>query len=94
MKLVLNYRWGDEGCSGTSHLAFDYESKEQFIFDILEKYKDKEWKEWKMGRDTIYHEKVELIEGVELDKFDINDIERSVYELDEWFELTKEEIKI
>lgn len=94
MKLVLNYRWGDEGCSGTSDVPFEYESKEKFVFDILEKYKDKEWKEWKMGRNTIYHETIVLIEGVEMNKFDIESIEHSVYDLEEWFELKKEKIEV
>jgi len=39
-KLVYSHFWGDEGCSGTSYIAFEYESKEKFVFDILEKYKD------------------------------------------------------
>ena len=93
-KLVLIYAWGDEGCCGTSHIAFEYESKDKFVFDVLEKYKDKEWEVYNKGKSWQSHEKVEVIPNVYLEKSEIDSIEHSVFTLNEWFEREKIEITI
>jgi len=93
-KLVLIYHWGDEGCCGTSHIAFEYESKDKFVFDVLEKYKDKEWEIYNKGKSWQSHEKVEVIPNVYLEKSEIDSIEHSVFTLDAWFEYQKIEVTI
>jgi len=82
-KLVYSHFWGDEGCSGTSYIAFEYESKEKFVFDILEKYKDQIWEhEW--TKVLVFFEN-----DVYLDKYEIEGIEHNVQTLDQWFEREK-----
>ena len=83
MKLVLVHSWGDESCCGTFHQPFNYESKEKFVFDILEKYKDYDWIEFGDG-----HE-VEVLGDITMTKTELEDIESNMYTLDEWFEREK-----
>lgn len=80
MKLVFVYFWGDEGCSGTSHIPFEYESKEQFLFDVFEKYKSFNWS---------VHSVVEVL-GCYLNKSEFENLEHDIYTIDKWFELWKE----
>lgn len=98
MKLVLEYSWGDIGCSGISYIAFEYESKDKFVFDVLEKYKDHEWVdhgEWGWSKVALLDVSGDVIsEDVYLDKYDIEGIERNVYTLEEWFDRNKIELKL
>ena len=93
MKLVLTYSWGDISCSGTSYIPFEYESKEKFVFDVLEKYKDYAWKVYEIFNEK-YYEEVEIFPNVYLNKFDIDSIEHHVCLLDDWFNENKIEIII
>lgn len=42
-KLIFVYNWSDNEGGGIFPIPFEYESKEKFVFDILEKYKDLKW---------------------------------------------------
>jgi hypothetical protein len=93
MKLVLTYSWGSEPCSGTSYLPFEYESREKFIYDVLEKYKDKEWEDY--GDKTYsYPEQVEIFEDVYMTKYDIDGIEHIVHTLEDWFKLNENKFEL
>ena len=90
-KLILTYSVGDGYTySCDKVLAFEYVDKDTFVFDILEKFKDYEWKTY--GKDTYsssYHEEVEVFPDVTMTKHDIEHIEHNVFTLDEWFEQNK-----
>ena len=73
-------------------MPFEYESKEKFVFDVLEKFKDKEWITYSIGPHSK-DEEVELF-GITMTKWDIESIEHRVYTLEEWFERKKEKIEI
>lgn len=90
-KLVLVHFWGDEGCSGTAFVPFEYESKDAFVFDVLEKYKDREFASY---GPMSTGEEVEIIPNVYMCKSQIEDIERSIFTLEEWFEREKETVII
>ncbi len=93
MKLVLIYSWGGEPCSGITTIPFEYESKEKFVYDVLEKYKDKKWEEY--GNSPFeYLEEVQLFEDVYMNKYDIHGIEHNVHTLEEWFKLNEIKIEI
>lgn len=80
--LVFVHSWGDEGCCGTSHIPFLYKSKDDFVFDILERYKDIEWL-------SDWHE-VEIKElNIYINRYDLESIEHQVYTLSGWFEAYK-----
>ena len=72
---------GDEGCSGTAIIPFEYESKEKFLFDIFEKYDKKYWAEnpWNCQILDCY-----------IDKYDFENLEGNIHSLEEWFEKSKE----
>ena len=84
MKLIFKYCWGDEGCCGTADIPFEYESKDKFVFDTLERF-DKKFFEKGMS--------AELFDSVYLREEEINDIERCIMTLEEWFERDKTLIK-
>ncbi len=90
-KLVLIYHWGYEECSGTAHIAFEYESKDKFVFDVLEKFKNKEWEVFHNGE---WNERVEIMPEVYLDKSEIENIEYSIFTLEDWFNRQKIEVVI
>jgi len=81
-KLVYKHCWGDEGCCGTSHIPFLYKSKEDFVFDILERFKDIHWI-------SKWHEEEIKELGIFIGQYDLENIEHSVYTLEEWFEKEK-----
>ena len=87
MKLVYVHFWGGEPCSGTSHIPFEYESKEKFIFDVLEKFNRSYW-------DNPDNWNAEILDDVYINKDDLPNLEYDVYTLQEWFEKRKEEVKI
>jgi hypothetical protein len=92
-KLILTYHWGDEPCSGTGYVSFQYESKDKFVFDVLEKYKNFQWEFYTVNKSPWDTNKVELFEDVWLTKGEIESIEKSVYHLEEWFEIRKQTLK-
>jgi hypothetical protein len=92
-KLILTYSWGSEPCGGTDYLPFEYESKDKFVFDILEKYKNHPWEFYGDGRSDFETSSVELFDNVYLTKYDIENIEHSVSTLDEWFGRQKSKLK-
>jgi len=85
-KLVYKYCWGDESCSGTTHICFECESKDKFVFDILEKYKDFVW-EYEWSKVLVFEEL-----DVYLDKYELENLERGILTLEQWFE--EEKIKV
>lgn len=90
-KLVLKYTSGDdETCSCTSLFPFLYESKDEFIFDILEKYKEHKWTYYTVNKSKYKTDKVELFDDIWLCEGEILDIEKSIYTLEEWFRLNTE----
>lgn len=95
-KLVLTYDWNGfrfgEDCRDISHVPFEYVSKEQFIIDVKEKYKDKVWGQFECYR-GVFEDEVPLVgtqEYIWLTKEQIENIGEMVYTLDEWFEQHKE----
>ena len=90
--LVLEYSWGNESCCGTTHICFEYESKDKFVFDVLEKYQNYPWK---ISSDYFHSEEVEIIkDSVYMTRSEIDSIEKSVYSLDDWFILSKIQVDI
>lgn len=82
MKLVLTYYWGDEPCSGTSHLPFEYENKDKFLFDMFEKYPKKHWQTNEYPYAKIF--------DCYLDKYAFDNLEYNVSTLEDWFEKNKQ----
>lgn len=105
MKLVYRHIWGNETSSGEFVIPFEYESKEKFVFDLLERYKNHEWvfypqRDYSKDRkrpteyfDDNFTSSVEIFDYVELNKAELEEIEAYVYTLDEWFETQKKELK-
>jgi hypothetical protein len=93
MKLILCHTIGD-GYTYSSDVVipFEYESKEKFVFDVLEYFKDKDWKEHKTIGETFF-EQVEFM-GYSFDKYDIQGIEYNVFTLEEWFEKNKIQVSL
>jgi hypothetical protein len=79
VKLIYKYSWGGEPCSGTMIIPFEYKGKDEFIYDVLKRFDDKYFKE---------HNYVDLF-GQYLNESDINDIERNILTLEEWFNQEK-----
>lgn len=92
-KLILTHCWGDEVCSGTSYIPFEYKSKDDFVFDILERYKNHEWIYYKKypNKTTSDYDtsEVEVLDNVFLSKGALEDIEGNVLTLEKWFEQHK-----
>jgi len=78
-KLIYKHFWGDEGCSGTEIICFEYSRKDEFLYNIYERYKNIKWEK---------HTSVEVL-GIYLYKEDFDDLENNIFELDEWFEQNK-----
>jgi hypothetical protein len=99
MKLIFTYCWGDEGCSGTAYIPFEYESKEKFVFDMLEKYpsKIKNYPHAESNSKTEYetayyrHETISLF-GNYVTQSEIDSLEHNVSTLEEWFERNKTDV--
>jgi hypothetical protein len=87
MKLVYVHFWGSESCSGVSHIPFEYDSKEKFVFDVLEKFDSNYWR-------NPNNWSAKILDDVYLDKDDLDVFEYDIYTLEEWFEKRKEEVKI
>lgn len=81
-KLVFVHSWGDEGCCGTSTIPFEYESKEQFCFDVWEKVKLL----GKISKDSYY---VIDVLGCSLTPSNVEYLEDDIYTLEEWFNKEK-----
>ena len=93
--LVLRYTSGDdETCSCTSLFPFPYASKDEFVFDILERYKDRQWTYYTVHKSKSKTDKVELFDDIWLCEAEILDIEKMVYTLDEWFRVNTEGYEI
>jgi hypothetical protein len=76
-KLVLKHFWGDEGCSGEYTIPFEYKSKDDFVYDVLEKSKNHDWD-------------IDMqLFGTYFSKEEIETIEDYVYTLEEWFKKNK-----
>ncbi len=83
MKLVFEHYKSEEWVySCTNTIPFEYESKEKFIFDVLEKSKNVEGQ---------YEHIILFNDHIDVDT--IEQIEHNVYTLEEWFEKLKVEAK-
>ena len=91
-KLILTHYWGGEPCGGTTYVPFEYESKDKFVFDILEKYKNHKWDYYGNARSDYETSMVIIFDGVYYSKGELDTIENDVLTLDEWFNRNKEEI--
>jgi len=91
MKLVFKHNWGGEPCGGTSHIPFEYENKDKFVFDMLDKYKNFEW-EYYGNTKSEYETNQIYMFGCWLTKGELEDIEHNIFTLDEWFNI--EHVKI
>ena len=80
VKLIYRYEWGGEPCSGTEIIPFEYKGKDEFVYDVLKRFDKKYFKK---------HNYAEIL-GLYLNEGDINDIERNVFTLEEWFNNTKQ----
>lgn len=93
-KLILRYDWGGEHCGGTDVFPFLYKSKEEFMYDVLERFKNHKWVYCDGDQSKYSSNKVELFDNIWLSEGDINDIERNVHTLDEWFDLNTKGFEI
>jgi hypothetical protein len=75
VKLIYRYKWGGEPCSGTTFVPFEYNDKDEFVYDVMKRFDKKFFKE---------HPHAELF-GELLDKNDIKNIESNIFTLEEWF---------
>jgi hypothetical protein len=80
VKLIFKYSWGGEPCSGTTIIPFEYKGKDEFVYDVLKRFNKKYFKE---------HNYAEIL-GQHLNEEDINNIERNILTLEEWFNQEKE----
>ncbi len=88
-KLILRYTEGDGFTYSCERFkAFEYVSKEEFVFDVLEKYKDFDW-----STKYSFPKEVEILPGVYLGKYEVERIEHDVYTLEDWFQEYKENIE-
>lgn len=88
MKLVYTHWWGDESSSGVEHICFEYHSKEKFVYDVLEKFKDKKWNNIVSNFSGTYNEKVPLFnhpDSITVDQYEVEGIEHCVFTLEEWW---------
>lgn len=93
-KLILRYDWGGEFCGGTDIFPFLYKSKDAFIFDILERYKNRKWEYYTVNKSKYETDKVEIFDDIWLSEGDILEIERNLYTLEEWFDLNTKGFEI
>ncbi len=83
-KLIFVYNWGDEGCSGMATIPFEYKSKDDFMFNILEKF----------NNECFLENTYAVIMDCCLSKSEINSIESCIFTLDEWFNRYEEKYEI
>jgi hypothetical protein len=95
MKLVFKYRWYVEHVAeGTETIPFEYSSKEDFQYFVLEEiknFKDECIKEHgEKDGEMWYRNSYIKILDCDMNIGDLEDcIEHNVFELDEWFEKLK-----
>lgn len=70
-------------------------AKDKFVYDVLEKYRDKQWTYYqgynKKSEPSDYDtDKVELFENVYLTKGDLESLEHNIQTLEQWFSSQKE----
>lgn len=76
MNLIIEIYWGGEPFSGTDIIPFEYSSKEEFVYDVLEKRRNSE-------------EGYVVLFDHYLYDIDLESIEHNVYTLEEWFSYRK-----
>lgn len=93
-QLVFIHYWVSEPESGTSYTPFSYESKDQFIFDMLEKYKDEVWTYYGTNKREYSDYDTSSVEvlGHHISKGELNELEHNIVTLQEWF--NREEFQI
>ncbi len=92
-KFILYYSWGNEGESGICVYPFEYSSKDDFcllVLDMIEKHKQECIKAYgKKNGELWYKNGYITVLGQDISVEYVEDIERCVYTLDEWFEANK-----
>jgi hypothetical protein len=82
-KLVFDYTYCSESECWEWNVPFEYESKEKFIFDVLENPMILD----KLGITSVYQFQIE--EGTIFEEEYIKNIDEYVLTLDEWFDKNK-----
>ena len=82
-KLVFDYTYCSDFECFEWNIPFEYESKEKFIFDVLENPMVLD----KLGITSVYQFQIE--EGTIFDEEYIKNIDEYVLTLDEWFDKNK-----
>jgi len=82
-KLVFDFTYCSEPECWEWDIPFEYESKEKFIFDVLENPMILD----KLGIISVYHFQIE--EGTIFEEEYIKNIDKYVLTLDEWFDKNK-----
>ena len=93
-KLILRYEFGDDHYGGTDVFPFLYESKDKFIFDVLERYKVYNWIYYNVNKSKYETNEVEIFDNIWLSEGEIDDIEKNIYTLDEWFDINTKGFEI
>lgn len=88
VNLIYTHYWGDESCSGCRNICFTAPSKEEFLFNIFEKYKDFNW-EIVEDRWGSYSKKIEIFGGIWLDYWEYEHLEHDIFILEDWFNKNK-----
>ena len=86
-KLVFDYTYCSEPEQWEWNIPFEYESKEKFIFDVLENPMILD----KLGITSVYQFQIE--EGTIFEEEYIKNIDEYVLTLDEWFDKNKTKLK-
>ena len=88
MILICEFYVGDEFTySATDYIPFEYESKDKFVFDVLEAAKN--------FRFDLAPFELPILDGCyNLKKQDAENIERNVYTVEEWIAREKKEVVI
>lgn len=86
-KLVFDYTYCSEPECFEWNVPFEYESKEKFIFDVLENPMILD----KLGITTVYEFQIE--DGRIFEEDYIKNVDEYVFTLDEWFNRNKKIIK-
>ena len=75
VRLVYKYSWGLEDYTCTEIFPFEYEGKDEFVYDINKRY------------DKKYFKQDDLVKmfGQYLNEKDIREIKNNIFTLEEWF---------
>jgi hypothetical protein len=89
VKLYLKYTTDEESSEYGSSVSFEYESKEKFIADVREFYKNHKWKYLTIDHSPYRTVNVEIFDDAFLCKGAIDNLEEYIFTPEEWFERKK-----